>query len=66
MACSRDPRRHERAKEFRRIKAEIEMEIGAARTALGQGPVMREDEIEASSLKLYEDLQEKRQKEIKS
>lgn len=42
------------------------MEIGAARTALGHGPVMREDEIEASSLKLYEDLQEKRQKEIKS
>ncbi|MDX0056935.1 hypothetical protein GOC19_10760 [Sinorhizobium meliloti] len=36
---------HERAKEFHRIKAELEMEVGAAGEALVQEPLVREDEI---------------------
>jgi hypothetical protein len=54
----RDPR--ERAKEFRRIKAELEMGISRADDALGRKNLMREDEIEAATQRAYDALQERR------
>ncbi|MDX0542051.1 hypothetical protein GOC91_03335 [Sinorhizobium medicae] len=47
---------HERAKEFHRIKAELEMEISTVREALAQKPHMREDEIEAAANRDYDAL----------
>ncbi|AEG51911.1 MULTISPECIES: hypothetical protein [Sinorhizobium] len=51
---------HERAKEFHRIKAELEMEISTAGDALGGTCLMREDEIEAAAQKAFDALQERR------
>ncbi|NVD37644.1 hypothetical protein HT585_02155 [Ensifer sp. HO-A22] len=51
---------HERAKEFHRIKAELEMEISKAGNALGRKYLMREDEIEAATQRAYDALQERK------
>lgn len=49
----------ERQKEFHRIKAELEISDCSARLAIGQKPHMREDEIEAGTRAIFEDLQKK-------
>ncbi|MCA1491118.1 hypothetical protein I6F11_09300 [Ensifer sp. NBAIM29] len=54
---------HERAKEFHRIKVELEMEISTAHEALLQKPLMREDEIEAAAQRAYGALQERKAKD---
>ncbi|MQV31036.1 hypothetical protein GHK01_31750 [Sinorhizobium meliloti] len=54
---------HERAKEFHRIKAELEVGISTARKALVRKPVMREDEIEAAAQRAYDALQERKAKD---
>ena len=54
---------HERAKEFHRIWAELEMEISTSREALVRKPVMREDEIEAAAQRAYDALQERTAKD---
>ncbi|AGG73075.1 hypothetical protein CDO30_05490 [Sinorhizobium meliloti] len=54
---------HERAKEFHRIKAELEVGISTAREALVRKAVMREDEIEAATQRAYDALQERKAKD---
>ncbi|AIL98348.1 hypothetical protein [Sinorhizobium meliloti] len=54
---------HERAKEFHRIRAELEMEISTAHETLVRKPLMREDEIEAAAKRAYDALQERKAKD---
>ncbi|ACP23934.1 hypothetical protein NGR_c01310 [Sinorhizobium fredii NGR234] len=54
---------YERAKEFHRIKAELEMEISTARETLVRKPLMREDEIEAATQRAYDALQDRKAKD---
>lgn len=54
---------HERAKEFHRIKAELEMEISRAGDALGGKCLMRGDEIEAAAQRAFDALQERKAKD---
>lgn len=54
---------HERAKEFHRIKAELEMGISTVRETLVRKPLMREDEIEAAAQRAYDALQERKAKD---
>ncbi|MDX0911864.1 hypothetical protein CN165_15060 [Sinorhizobium medicae] len=54
---------HERAKEFHRIRAELEMEISTARETLVRKPLMREDEIEAAAQRACDAVQERKAKD---
>lgn len=54
---------HERAKEFHRIKAELEKQISTPRETLVQKPLMREDEIEAALMRAHDALQDRKAKD---
>lgn len=54
---------NERAKEFHRIKAELEMEISTARETLVRKPIMRDDEIEEAAQRAYDALRERKAKD---
>lgn len=54
---------HERAREFHRIKAELEMEISTARETPERKSLMREDEIEAAAQRAYDALQDRKAKD---
>lgn len=52
-----------RAREFHRIKAELEMKFSTARVGRVQERLMREDEIEAAAQRDYDALQERKVKD---
>lgn len=53
----------QRAKEFHRIKADLEMEIGLERAPSAPKSLMQEEEIEAAIQRNYDALRERRAKD---